>query len=496
MTESAHAPETDGTVSRPQPDVPGDATLHRSLGTWRLILLVIAAAAPMAAVIGIVPTAFALGNGAAVPLTFVAVTLVLGLFAVGYSAMSRRVVSTGAFYSYVVQGLGGIPGLGAACVAVFSYTVFVAGALGYFAYFCQAAVAGLTGWNGSWIWFAAGGWLLIAVLGHRRIDLSTRVIAVLLTAEFAILAVLVISVVAHLGRGAFPGEAFSLHAATSGAPGIAVMLAFTCFIGFESAALYSEEAHDPRRSVSRVTYGSVAVIGGFYVLTSWVTVGAVGSDRIARVAAQNSGSLYFDLTTRYLAPWVTDVMAVFLATSLFATTLSIHNVAARYFFALGRQGCLPAAVGRAHTGHGSPHVGSAIVSTVTAAIVLACIASGVAPLVGLGTVAVGLGTVGIIALQCLASIAVVGYFRRIGERATWSTVAAPLLAGLGLCGAVVLAVSRFELLSGTGSALTNSLPGLTLVVFVIGGGYAVWLRSRRPQLYLRMTELMTTDPST
>ncbi|MFG2940322.1 APC family permease [Streptomyces sp. NPDC048282] len=466
------------------------SALRPSLGTWRLILLVIAAAAPMAAVIGIVPTAFALGNGAGVPLTFLAVTVVLGLFAVGYSAMSRRVVSTGAFYSYVVQGLGGVPGLGAACVAVVSYTVFVAGALGYFAYFCQAAVTELTGWNGSWVWFAAGGWLLVAVLGHRRIDLSTRVVAVLLTAEFAILAVLVVSIVGHIGADAFPTEGFSPHAASSGAPGIAIMLAFTCFIGFESAALYSEEAHDPRRSVSKVTYGSVAVIGGFYVLTSWVTVGAVGGDRIAEVAARSSGTLYFDLTTRYLAPWVTDVMAVFLATSLFATTLSIHNVAARYLFALGRQRCLPSAVGRAHHRHGSPHIGSAVVGAVTALIVLGCVAAGVSPLVGLGTVAVGLGTVGIIALQCLASLAVVGYFRRRGERASWATTAAPLLACVGLCAATVLAVDKFELLSGSTSTVVNSLPWLTLAVFLVGGGYALWLRSRRPESYARMTELM------
>ncbi|QKZ17159.1 APC family permease [Streptomyces chartreusis] len=493
MNESTRSPEADEAVPHTGRSASSSDALRRSLGTWRLILLVIAAAAPMAAVIGIVPVSFALGNGAGVPLTFLAVTAVLALFAVGYSAMSRRVVSTGAFYSYVAQGLGGVPGLGAACVAVTSYTVFVAGALGYFAYFSQAAVAGLTGWNGSWIWFAAGGLLLIAVLGYRRIDLSSRVIAVLLAAEFVILLLLVVSIIAHIGWRAFPLDSFSFRAAGSGAPGIAVMLAFTCFIGFESAALYSEEAHDPKRSVSRVTYGSVAVIGGFYILTSWVTVGAVGSDHIAGVAAQPDGNLYFDLTTRYLGSWITDVMAVFLATSLFATTLSIHNVAGRYLFSLGRQRCLPRAVGRVHARHGSPHVSSFVVTVVTTVILIACVVSGVPPLVGLGTVAIGFGTVGVITLQCLASLAIVGYFRKIGEKVSWTTTAAPLLAFVGLGGAVLLAVSKFELLSGTRSAFVNSLPVLTVATFLIGGGYALWLRSRRPVLYRQMTELMTSE---
>ncbi|MEV6338798.1 APC family permease [Nocardia vinacea] len=464
------------------------------MGTWRLILMVVAAAAPMAAVIGIVPVAFSLGNGAGVPLTFVGVSVVLALFSVGYSAMSRRIVSTGAFYSYVAQGLGGAPGLGAAFVAVVSYTVFTAGALAYFAFFSQTALLQITGWSGSWIWFAIIGGLVVAALGYRRIDLSSRVIAVLLTAEFAILLCLVVSIIWHAGVHAFPAQSFSIHAATSGTPGIAVMLAFTCFIGFESAALYSEEAHDPRRSVARATYGAVAVIGGFYLLTTWVTVGAVGPDHIADTAAQSTGNIYFDLTATYLAPWVSDAMAVLMATSLFATTLSIHNVASRYLFALGRQRCLPQKLSRIHRRHGSPHVASSAVSIVTAVIVLVCAVAAVPPLVGLGTVAIGFGTVGIIALQCLTSLAVLGYFRKTRTKASMATRTAPLLAFLGLIAAVVLTVGKFDLLSGASSRWVNSLPTLLAVVFTIGVGYALWIRNRRPTQYLQMTQLMTTPP--
>ena len=94
------------------------AGLRPTLSTGRIIYMVVACAAPMASVMGAIPVAFGLGDGAGLPLTFVGVAAVLGLFAVGYTAMSRRVVSTGAFYTYVIQGLGRIPGLGAASVAV------------------------------------------------------------------------------------------------------------------------------------------------------------------------------------------------------------------------------------------------------------------------------------------------------------------------------------------------------------------------------------------
>lgn len=490
MDETAEAAPTRSSEEQ-RTEAPG--ALRQSLTTWRLILLVIAAAAPMAAVVGIVPVAFAFGNGAGLPVTVLGVCLVLALFSVGYSAMSRRVVSTGAFYSYVAQGLGGVPGLGAAFIATVSYTVITAGALAYFAYFAQVAFAGLFGGAPSWIWFAGAGGLLIAALAYRGIDLSFRVIAVLIVAEFVVLLFLVVSIVGHLGGHAFPREPFSFHAVSSGTPGIAVMLVFLLFIGFESAALYSEETRDPRRSVARATYGAVVVMSGFYFLTTWVTVGAVGSGRIADVATQNTGTLYFDLTSRYLAPWVSQLMAVFMATSMFATALSLHNVAGRYVFALGRQRCLPAALGRTHARFGGPHRASVVISVLLALIVGIGFVAGAPPMVGLGTVAAGLGTVGVMTLQCLASLAVIGYFRRHGGGAVWPTMVAPLLAFLAMGFGVFLAVRRFDLISGASSAVVNGLPIVIAVAFAVGAVYGIWVKVKRPDRYRTVTEHLAAE---
>ncbi|MFD7999519.1 APC family permease [Streptomyces mirabilis] len=487
MDEVADMPRSGFPPSSPSGAVE-DGALRQTLGAWHLILLVVAAAAPMAAVVGIVPVAFAFGNGAELPLTVLGVSLVLALFSVGYSAMSRRIVSTGAFYSYVTHGLGGVAGLGAAFVAMVSYVVVVTGALAYFGYFSQVAVAGITGWSCSWIWFAAIGGLLVAGLGYRGIDLSFRVIAVLLVAEFVIILCLVASIIGRLGTHAFPMKSFSFQAVGSGTPGIAVMLVFLLFIGFESAALYSEEARDPRRSVARATYGAVAVMGAFYVLTTWVTVGAVGAGRIMRTAQGATGDLYFTLTADFLAPWVSQLMEVLVATSMFATALALHNVASRYLFSLGRQRCLPGMVGRVHTRYGGPHVASVVVSIITTSIVVAGFLSGMSPMVGLGTVAAGLGTVGVMTLQCLASMAVIGYFRRHGEGSWWSTLIAPLLALAGMGFGVMLAITRFDLLSGASNAYVNALPALIGVAFLSGAGYSLWLKVRRPDRYRKVTE--------
>ena len=85
---------------------------RRVLSTGRIVFLVVAAAAPLAAMIGNLPIALAQGNGAGMPGAFLLAAVILLCFAVGYARISRRIVSTGAFYTYVVQGLGKVVGVG------------------------------------------------------------------------------------------------------------------------------------------------------------------------------------------------------------------------------------------------------------------------------------------------------------------------------------------------------------------------------------------------
>ena len=78
---------------------PPETPLDRSLTTTRIVFLVVAAAAPLAAMIGTVPLAFAIGTGAGVPAVFVFAGVTLLLFSVGYAAMSRHIVhAIGALY--------------------------------------------------------------------------------------------------------------------------------------------------------------------------------------------------------------------------------------------------------------------------------------------------------------------------------------------------------------------------------------------------------------
>lgn len=459
-----------------------DAKRRRVLSTPRIVFLVVAAAAPLAAMVGNLPLAISRGNGAGLPGAFLLATLTLVLFAVGYAQMSRRVVNTGAFYTYVAMGLGKPVGVGAAFVAMAAYvsmTIGMAGAFGYF----LSLIAQSLGISVSWVPLSAVGIVATGVLGYRSIDLSSKILGALMVAEIGVLAAFDLAVVAHRGFAALPAASFAPHVVFGPGFAVALMFAYTSFIGFESAALYGEEAREPARSIPAATYASVALIGVFYLITGWVTVGAMGADQARGLAASQGGQLLFTLLSRYLGPAAADVAGALLCTSLLASYLAIHNAATRYIFALAREKLLPPSLGRFNAARYAPSNASLAVSGLTVACIAVFAVSGADPYRLVFPALIGMATLGVIVLQAFAAVAIIAYFRRHKGAGAWTTVVAPALGGAGLVVAVALVVSHFALLTQLDIAWINRLPALYAALFAIGAAFALWLKQNRPSVY-------------
>lgn len=457
--------------------------LPRSLSTFRLAVFVIAAVAPLACVIGVLPVALVFGSGTVLPLAFVIATAVTGLFAVGYSAISREVVVGGAFYAYIARGLGTVVGLGAASVAVVSYTMFVPGGFSYLGYMLQTTVLSLLGYDVHWVVFSFAAWVIVGFFGLREIDFSARAVLGVILFEFMLLLFFDAVLTQRLGAAAFPVQSLNVGGLARGEPGVAILLAFTCYFGIESAALYSEEAKSPQKSVARATYFAIAAIGAFYFITSWITVGAIGPDNIKGIPASDVGLIYFKLSDKFVSGTFTTIIQIAIITSMFATVLSMHNVAARYMFVLGRQGCLPKILGRAHPVHGSPTAASLTVSCISLVVFGGAAFIGLHPMLGLGLIALGFAAVGVMFMQALTSLAVIAYFRAHPGRKLWQHLLAPALSFIGLLGALFFAAVNFEYLSGSQNAVVNRIPAGVPVAMVIGVGFALWLRRYHPTRY-------------
>jgi amino acid transporter len=464
------------------------------LTTPRIVFLVVAGAAPLAAMVGTLPLAFAIGNGPGVPATFAFAGLTLLCFSVGYAAMSRRVVSTGGFYTYVARGLGRPLAVGSGLVALIAYNTTTFGLVGATGYFADL-IASSHGLHLHWQVWAAIAIALMALLGYHEIELSAKLLAVLLIGELIILGLLDVFIGVHQGGSALPAASFSGHWVFGHGAGVALMFAFMSFVGFEAAALYGEEARNPRRSVPLATYASVVLIAVFYTVTSWAAVGGVGVHEVAPVAGRELGDLFFGLSDQYLNSAATTAMQVLLCTSMFGAVLALHNASNRYLYALGRDRLLPRFLGAEHPRHGGPHRASLVQTALTVIVVAVYAVAGLDPYVNLATTMLGLGTLAIVVLQATASLSVLGYFRHHADRHWWRTGLAPLLGLAGLVATTYLLVSNFALVTGTTARAVNLLPWLVPLAVLAGLAYAFWLRAARPERYAVLAQEPAAAPT-
>lgn len=453
-----------------------DAGLIGTLGVPQIVFMVVAMAAPLTVAAGLIPIMFAVGNGVGVPLDFVVVGAVLVLFTVGFSAMTPEVEDAGAFASYVTKGMGTVAGFGAAALAVVTYLVLLISVSAYLGAAARSALATVIGIDLPW-WALSGACLLaIAFLGFRNIEMSARVLGALLIAEVLIVAVLDLAIVAKGGERGLTGEPFTWQAFSSGAIGTGVMFAIFGFIGFEATAVFRSEARNPDVTIPRATYTAVVLIGGLYAVTAWALIVGAGTDQVAVIAGSDPQAFTPDLTTRYVSTLAHDLIQVLLATSFFACVLTVHNVVARYLFTLGRQGALPALLGTVHPQHASPYVASLVTSVATSATLAALVLAGLDPVLEIYAWLGGAGTLGLIVLLTLTSVAVVVHFSRSrGRVPVWKGTVAPGIAAASLAAILVLVVRNFELLIGS-RPIAWALLGTVAAAWV--GGMAWGLRLR------------------
>ncbi|MCR6486716.1 APC family permease [Amycolatopsis sp. OK19-0408] len=464
-----------------------DALRRDALGTPGVVFLVLAAVAPLTGIVVIASLGIALGNGGGMPGAFLLAAVILVLFGVGYAQMSKVVTGAGGFYVYVTKGLGRPLGLVAALIALLGYNCFVAGAVGTSGFFTANVVEQVFGWHSPWQLWSLLSAAAVFALGRRGVDVSAKVLGVSLVLEVSILLVLDVAVAVRTGLDV---HAFTPGVVFSGSVGIAFLFAFNAFVGFEATGLFSEEARDPHRTISRATYTAIVLIGVFAAFTTWAVVSATSVAQAGQTAQDHlaTGDLVFSISHTYLGSFLTDVMMLLLVVSLFAALLALHNSATRYLFALGRARVLPAALGRTKA-NGAPYIASGTQIGFATLIAAVYALAGLDPLADLTASMTGIGTLGVIALQALAGIAVVAFFRKRRDPRLWRTAVAPGLGGLGLIAVTTLAFFNFPTLAGSDAPAIALLPWLLAVAVVGGLGLAAWLRSRRPEVYAGLDEL-------
>ncbi|MGW3893219.1 APC family permease [Micromonospora chokoriensis] len=473
-------------MPRSKPDTVTTVLARGRLGIPSVVFFVIAAAAPLTVIAGGATTGYAVTGVTGIPVSYLVVAAVLALFAVGYVAMSRRIVNAGAFYTYVTYGLGRPAGVAAAMVALLAYNAMQIGLYGGFGAVLAQFLQSRYGWDTTWWLCALLAWAVVAVLGLLRIDLNGKVLAVMLVAECAVALVFDAVMLGHPASGTVAFDTLAPSHIFAAGIGAALVTAITGFVGFEGTVVFSEETKDPRRTVPRATYIAVVLTGLLYGLSAWAMSVATGPDRIVDAARSDGTDLIFNLVAPHLGTSVVTIGRILFITSLFAALLSFHHTVARYLFALGRERVLPAALGRTSRRTGAPKVGSIIQSVVAVVVLAGYAAANADPIVHLFFWVTVTGGLGVLALMTVTSAAVVSFFARIrhGE-GPWRAVVAPLIATIALTAILVVTLDEFDTLLGVHphSPLRWLFPAAYAIVALIGATWALILRAARPDVY-------------
>ncbi|WP_213450369.1 APC family permease [Rhizomonospora bruguierae] len=473
-----------------RPDTAGPDIVSRSLASNRLgvpsvVFFGVAGAAPLTVVLGAITTIYAVLGSTAVPLSYLVAAAILSLFTVGFVAMSRHIVNSGAFYSYISHGLGRVAGVGAAFVALPAYSMMQIGLFGLFGV-VASGVAGAAGYHLSWFVCALAAWALVAVLNLLWVDLSGKVLAVLLVSEITIVLIYDAVMIANPAGGAVRVDMLAPTAMLSPQAAAMLVLAIAGFVGFEATVVLSEETKDPKRTVARATHWAVLIPGLLCGASAWAMAVNAGPENIVATAREHETDLVFALVSPHVPAILVQIGYVLFLTSVFAALLAFHAAVARYQFALGREGILPSAWGRTQPRTGAPLLGSLTQSVLALGVLIAYASSDADPLVYLFAWLTVVGGLGVLILMWAASAAVVAFFARHRRRENaWRSTVAPAIAFLLLSGVLAATVVGLGdmLQVAPDSPFRWLIPPAYAGVALLGFGWGLVTRLARPDVY-------------
>lgn len=270
----------------------------------------------------------------------------VAMLCVAYSvvAFARRYVVSGSLYSYVGQVLGPISAFLTGYAMLIGYGllgVVVLTGVGTFlgSFLLSIGVgAGIDVWAQAPIYAVVVG--AAAWLTGRGVEASAKVTLLLQVVTLPALLVVVVATV--LDTGLQLGSQLSLEGSTFSGLTSGVAIAVTALIGFEASTALAAESREPRKATPRIVYGIVLVLGSLYVLMALAQVPALLGAGEALGAGVSPIAALADAAG---LGFLTEVLDLLLAGSLFAALVSIFNSITRVIATMAQDGMLPRRLG-------------------------------------------------------------------------------------------------------------------------------------------------------
>ncbi|MCW2817258.1 MAG: family permease [Marmoricola sp.] len=365
--------------------------------------------------------------GASAPLTYLAAFVVCLVLAVPMLGLARHLPSAGGFYTYVSEGIGPRAGFMTGWLYAIMVTIVPAALAAFTGAVLHDELSPKYGIGIPWWVYALAIFAVCFLCAYRGIVISVRFLVIMSVFEILVGLSLSLTGVFNPGPGGVNVAGFNPGNITdSSGFFLAIVLSIFAFTGFESAAAVADESRDPKRLVPRAIFGSLILVGAFYVICAWGLQVGWGTDDLGSLATSETAPA-FVLADR-LWGGGSIIVLIALVNSGLGVCIACTTSSTRTLFGMARTGALPAALARVNAKHRTPVV--AVVVQVLLATTI-CLAVGL-PLGPynlfnmLGTT----GTFAYIPIFILTNVAAFLYFRQKHpeEFSVWKHVVCPVIS--------------------------------------------------------------------
>jgi amino acid transporter len=334
-----------------------------------------------------------------------------------------------------------------------------------------------------WIWVVAG-LALVIYFAYNGIAISERALIITGLVEIVIMVALAFTGLASPGPGGFsfaPLNPGNFGLATNLFLG--VVFSIFAFSGWESTGPLAEESKNPKRNVPIGLVGSVIILMIYFVFVTWGYLVGIGVDKVGSIPTASAFPVATLAQRVWGGAWVFLLFA--LLNSAIAVSIACFNGGTRTWYAMGRSGVLPTALGKVNPKRKTPdnaihlEVGMQVIAFVCILI------WGVENVFFTWANAI---TIGLVLMYILANIGVAKYYLTEG-RSMFNPllhVIIPLVASAA--GVVVVWKSYFSPFTSTGPVYWGLL--VFIVVLVITLVSLIYLRARGQEDWMRKAQLV------
>jgi amino acid transporter len=424
--------------------------------------------------------------GIVTPWAFLFGGILLGLQALSAAQLAKVFPSAGGWYTWIARAFHPRAGFFAGVLFSVWLPPVAALTLSYLSKtVLEPGIKQEYGVDVPWWIFVLAGLAMVIYFAYQGISISEKALIITGVIEIVIMLALAFTGLASPGRGGFSWAPLNpAHFGLAGNLFLGVVFSIFAFSGWESTGPLAEESKNPKRNVPIGLVGSVVVLTVYFVFVTWGYLVGTGVGNLASTANPNGPFPVATMAQRvWGGGWVLLLFA--LLNSAIALSIACFNGGTRTWYAMGRSGVLPAALGKVNPKRKTP------VNAIHLEVGVQVLAFVFVLIYGAANVFFSWAnaiTIGLVLMYILCNIGVVKYYLTEG-RAQFNPVlhvVVPVVASAA--GVVVVWKSYFSPFTSTGPVFY----GLMTFFVVLGVTIAilVYLRARRQEDWMHRAQLV------